>query len=157
MNSSLSQGRELPDCVFPLLCFTKDGDVWAVRDEFELTTCGPQTLADGMQIGMDIVDAAGHCWRVKSVRHVGYPPLTWRSFRPFLARLRRIEHEFEVMPGLTLEETQDRVCTALEAFPEYWCELEDKDSVLPERKDDVRRTRSIAEIHDVLGLDWFGE
>ena len=157
MDSSMSPGRKLPDFAYPLLCFTKDGDVWAVSDEFELTTCGPQTLASGLQVGMDLVDAAGHCWRVKSVRHIGYPPLSRRSFRPFLARLRRIEHEFESMPSLSLEEAQDRVCAALEAFPEYWCELEDKDTVLPERKADIRRTRSIAEIHDVLGLDSFGE
>ena len=157
MNSSTSRDQKLPDFAFPTLCFTKDGDVWAVRDEFELTTCGPQTLADGLQIGMDVVDTTGRCWRVKTVRHAGYPPLSRRSFRLFLPPLRRIEHEFEPMPGLSLRDAQDRVCASLEAFPEYWCELEDKDAVLPERKADVRRTRSIAEIHDVLGLDCFGE
>ncbi len=156
MSSSLSSHRALPDFAFPVLCFTRDGDIWAVRDAFELTTCGPQTLADGVQVGMDLVDACGHCWRVKSVRQVGYPPLSLRSFRLFGSRLRCIEHELETMSGLSLEEVQERVCAALDAYPEYWCELADKDTDLPQRKAEVRQTRSIADIHEVLGLDYFG-
>jgi hypothetical protein len=155
MSTNNTSPRKLPALVYPVLCFTQDGDVWAVRDEFDLTTCGPETLAKGIQIGMDVVDAAGSRWRVASVRHVGYPPLSRRSFRLFQPPLRSIEHELEPMPALSLREVQERVCSSFDAFPEYWCELADKDVVLPELKAEVRATRSIAEIHDRLGVDCF--
>ncbi len=139
---------------YPILCFTRDGDIWAVRTSFELTTCGPQTLADGVQLGMDLVDAAGASWRVISVTHVGYAPFSWRSiFRP---PLRLVEHVLEPGPAAALGDVKERVCGSLDAFPEYWCELADKDTVLEGIKAEVRAAQSIAAVHDVLGLDYFG-
>ena len=157
MNVSSQRPNALPGFVFPVLCFTKDGDIWGVADEFELTTCGPRTLARGVQEGMELVDAAGQCWQVKSIRQVGYAPFSWRSFWLFQPRLSIIEHEFEPMTALSLEETQVRICKALDSHYEYWCSEAERTTRLLEMISEVRGARSIAEIHDVLGLDYFGD
>ncbi len=157
MSSDEAEQTSAPHFTYPILCISKNDDLWAIRSQSELTTCGPVTLANGIRVGVDMVDADGTCWRVLSVKHVGYAPFTMRSLNPFLPALRVIEHEFEPMPRLSLGEVQERVCAALDAHPEYWCEWYNKDKILPERKGQIRSARSIADIHNLLDLDYFGD
>ena len=141
------------DLVFPVLGFTLDQDVWGFRNLRDLTTCGKQTLKKGMQDGMELVDADGRCWRVMRIEKLGPtgPWWTWLLGQPLF----RIAQEVEALPPLTLSEVQGRVCDAMLAHPDFWCEPEDRSSVLPARLEEVRSTTSIAGIHDVLGLDTF--
>lgn len=146
------------DFRFPVLGFTPDLDVWGFPDLRGLTTCGPRTLKTDMQIDMELVDADGHRWIVRSVRRVGRAgSLVSSLIRSLLTSVpqSRIEQELEAMAPLTRDETCARVCSSMEAHPEFWCEDDERQTVLPERLARVRAVKSIAEIHDVLGLDTF--
>ena len=139
---------------FPVLGFTTDMDVWGLPDLDALTTCGPRTLKDGLQLGMELVDADGHCWVVNSVRRTGRAGslLSRLLFSPSQLR---IEHELEALQTLSLAETRERVCAAMTAHPDFWCEEVERDVVLPLRLAEVKRAATIAGIHEVLGLDSF--
>jgi len=139
---------------FPVLGFTKDSDVWGLPDLDALTTCGPRTLKDGMQIGMELVDTEGRRWLVRSVQRTGRAGslLSWLLPGPALFR---IEHELEPLAPIPLAEVQARVCDAMKAHPDYWCEDDERDTVLPARLAEVSATATIAAIHEVLGLDSF--
>ena len=145
------------DCRFPVLGFTPDADVWGFPDMDGLTSCGPRTLKKDMQSGMELVDADGRRWVVRSVRRTGRAGslLPW-LLRSLLATPQwRIEHELEPLPPVSLEEAQARVCAAMAAHPDYWCEEDERATVLPARLAEVRATKTIAGIHDRLGLDTF--
>jgi hypothetical protein len=145
-----------PDFAFPILCFTADGDIWSMNDESELTSCGPKTLEDGLQIGMVMVDADGACWRVLSVKPLGKVPFSFRSFRLFVPRQIRIEHEL-APETMSFDEIKAKVCASLDAFPLYWCEPSEFPEVIEDRKAEIRAVTSIREIHEKLGLDYFAE
>lgn len=146
-----------PAFAFPILCFTTDEDIWSMNDESELTSCGPKTLEEGLQIGMTMVDANGARWRVLSVKPLGKVPFSLRSFRLFAPRQIQIEHELAPEAPLSLDEVKTRVCASLDAFPLYWCEPSEFPDVLEERKAEIRSVNSIREIHEKLGLDFFAE
>jgi len=141
------------DFAFPLFCFTHDSDIWQVSDRFELTTCGPETLETGIQLGMEMVDVDGKTWKVTAVEHVGYAPFRWSKL--FAPRMKRVDHVLEAGAPWTLAMTQDRVCASMDAFPEYFCEPSEFETVLVERKAEVRAARSIADIHHLIGPDYF--
>jgi hypothetical protein len=67
----------------------------------------------------------------------------------------RIEHDLEQLGSVTLGEAQARACASLKAFPQDWGADDEDDPTLERRLAEVRATRSIAELHDVLGLDSF--
>ena len=105
---------------FPVLAFTTDRDVWRIENLDFLTTCGPRTLKNDLQLGMEIIDAEFDRWVVRSVRRIGRaePFLPW-----LLGALMtgvpqsRIEHELERLPPTSFEAAQIRVCAAIEAHP----------------------------------------
>lgn len=138
---------------FPLFCFTHDSDIWTVRDRFELTTCGPETLETNIQIGMAMVDLEGRTWKVIVVEHVGYAPFRWRKL--FAPRMKQVDHVLEAGPVWSLATVQDRVCASMDAFPEYFCEPSEFETVLVERKAEIRAAKSIADIHELIGPDYF--
>lgn len=145
------------DLQFPVLGLSADTDVWGFWDLEGLTVCGPKTLEDGLQNGMELVDAAGRRWRVDGVRKL-------RPLEPWFKRMLtaflyppgyRIEQDLTAMEPLELQAVQERVCEAMLAHPLFWCEPSELDTVLAERIAEVRSTRTIADIHHVLGLDTF--
>lgn len=143
---------------FPVLGISSDNDVWAFPDLRRLTKCGPRTLKDGMQEGMELVDARGQRWRVRSVRSLGRakPVLgLWLKSLLMAPRQFQIEHDLEALEPLTLQQVQERVCAAMEAHPLFWCEPSECETELPARIADVRATSSVSEIPDALGLDTF--
>lgn len=139
---------------FPVLGFTTDSDVWGLPDLGALTTCGPRTLKEGLQLGMELIDAEGRRWVVRSVRRTGRAG-SLLSVLLFSPSQSRIEHDLEPLASISLEEAQTRVCAAMEAHPDFWCEDDERDTVLPARLAEVRSTATIAGIHEVLGLDSF--
>lgn len=64
---------------FPVLGFTPDREIWGFEDLNTLTSCGPRTLKNNMQIGMELIDAEGRRWGVRSIRRTGrdQPLLRW--------------------------------------------------------------------------------
>jgi hypothetical protein len=146
------------DFHFPLLGFTPDGEIWGFPDIDTLTSCGPRTLKENMQTGMELVDVDGRRWIVRSVRRVGRarPLVPWLvSALLTSAPQSRIEHEVEQLGAITLSEAQARACAALRAFPQDYGAEDKDDPVLKQRLAEVTGTRTIAAIHDVLGLDSF--
>jgi hypothetical protein len=67
----------------------------------------------------------------------------------------RIKHELEPMEPLSLEEIKQRVDVCMRAHPLYWSEEADFDTVLVEQLANAQACGSVAEILEVLGLDWF--
>ena len=143
------------DFRFPVLGFTGDSDVWGLPDLDALTTCGPRTLKEGLQVGMELVDAEGRRWVVRSVRRTGRAGSLLSLLLPLGPAQSRIEHELEPLEPVSLADAQARVCAAMNAHPDFWCEDEERDTVLPGRIAEVKATTTIAGIHEILGLDSF--
>ncbi|WP_332771965.1 hypothetical protein [Phenylobacterium sp.] len=142
------------DFRFPVLGFTTDSDIWGLPDLDALTTCGPRTLAEDLQVGMELVDAEGCRWIVSSVLRTGRAGSLLSRLMPGPAQF-RIEHELELLTPLSFADVQARVCAAMRAHPDFWCEDEERDTVLPARLAEVSAVATIADIHEVLGLDSF--
>ena len=66
-----------------------------------------------------------------------------------------VEQDLEPLEPLTLDEVKDRVCSAMKAHPEFWCDDPESEAELSQRIRKVRRVKKIAGIDDVLGLDTF--
>jgi hypothetical protein len=142
---------------YPILGFTPDGDIWGFPDREALTVCGSKTLKDNMQADMELVDATGQSWRVLSVRRTGAADTLLNRLMFLGKRLWRIEHELEALPAVGLAETLVRVCKGMEANPGYWSDDDEVSDELRALQAEVRAIKSIAGIHDVLGLDWFAD
>ena len=143
---------------FPVLGISTDNDLWGFNNLRELTTCGPRTLRDGMQLGMELVDANGRRWKVTGVRRVGRA----KSLLPWLLSVLltaapgyRIEQELESLEPLALDQVTARVCSSMQAHPEFWCEDDERETVMVERLKEVREIKAIDRVHEVLGLDTF--
>ena len=142
---------------FPILGFTTDDDVWGFPSLHEFGLCGPRTIKNDMQRGMEIVDGDGRRYRVREIRKLG----RYRSFPIwFLSSLvyapqYRISHDLEPLTPVSLEEIKQRVDVCMKAHPLYWSEEEEFDTVLVEQLANAQACGSVAEIFEVLGLDWF--
>jgi hypothetical protein len=145
------------DFHFPVLGFTPDREIWGFADLPALTSCGPRTLKEDMQGGMELVDADGRRWVVRSVRKIGRarPLLPWLLSALVTTPQFRIEQELEALEPLSLAEVQARACASLEAFPEDYAAEDEREEVLVPLLAKVRSARTIAAIHDLLGLDSF--
>ena len=146
------------DFVFPVLAFMPDNEVWGFKDINTLTSCGPRTLKDNSQVGLELIDARGHRWIVRSFRRVGPAESFVRSVFTALLTARpqsRIEHELEAVEPVVLAQVQDRACASLEAFAQDYCLEDERDTVLAALIADVKLTKQIAEIYELLGPDTF--
>ncbi len=146
------------DFHFPVLGFTPDREIWGFPDIDTLTSCGPRTLKENLQAGMELVDADGRRWIVRSVRRVGrgQPLIPWLVSAVLTSTPQsRIEHEIEQLEPFTRDEAQDRACASMRAFPQDFGAEDVDDPLLAQRISEVRATQSIAAIHEVLGLDSF--
>ena len=146
------------DFHFPLIGFTQD-DLWGFPDLDRLTRCGARTLRQDLQLGMELVDADGRRWVVRSVRRTGRI-FSWLSFLLLTTRQFRIEQELDGLEPLSLAELQERVCAMMVAHPEnlepeYAHEEEDYARILPPRLAEVRATTSFAALYEILVLDTF--
>ena len=138
---------------FPVLGISSDLDLWGFPDLRSLTTCGPLTLKDDMQRDLELVDTNGQRWIVRSVQRLGRTGSLLKALLTGKPQS-KIEQDLDDQGALTLEQVQARVCASMEAHPEFWCDDVDH-AELPHRLAEVRATRRIAEIHEVLGLDTF--
>jgi len=144
-------------CCFPVLGFTPDREIWGFPDLDTLTSCGPRTLKNNSQSGMELVDVEGRRWVVRSVRRTGRgaPLLAWLLSHLLSTPQSRIEHELDAMAPLTLDDVKARVCASLESFPQDYCLDDERETVLAELLESVRAAKDIAALHELLGLDSF--
>lgn len=143
---------------FPVLGFTPEPAMWGFEDLNTLTSCGPLTLKHNSQIGMELVDADGRRWIVRSVTRIGRAESLWAAVVSLLLYGKpqsRIEHELEALEPLTLGEVQARACAWLEAFPEDHEQYDESDNVLPPLLAQVRAAKDIGSLLPLLGLDSF--
>jgi len=142
---------------FPVLGFTPDREIWGFQDLATLTSCGPRTLKNNMQIGMELIDSDGRRWIVRSVRRTGRgePLLLWLVSFILSTPQSRVEQELDELESVSLAEAQDRACASLEAFPDYYCADDEREEILDPLLAQVRSADSVARIYELLGLDSF--
>lgn len=143
--------------LFPVLGFTPDGDIWGFADLNTLTSCGPLTLKDNLQLDLELVDSSGRRWVVRSIRRMGRGrPLFPGLLLDLLATPQsRIEQEVEELSPLTFEEIQARAIAAVELTSDNYCADDERDEILVPLLDQVRAASDVAQIHELLGLDSF--
>lgn len=142
---------------FPVLGFTPDKEIWGFQDLDTLTSCGPKTLKDNMQVGMELIDADGRQWVVRSVRRTGRgePLLPWLVSFILSTPQSRVEHELDELQSVSLAEAQDRACASVEATSSDYCADDEREEILEPLLAQVRSAKSIARIYELLGLDSF--
>jgi hypothetical protein len=139
---------------FPVLGFTPDREIWGFPDLDRLTKCGPRTLKDDAQNGMELIDADGRRWRVLAIRRTGRAgsllSLLWIFGQP----QSRIEQELEPLPAVPLAEVQQRAREAMELSKiDYYGDEGQAEYRSTLKK--IEKARSIAKIYDLLQPDTF--
>lgn len=84
--------------------FTPDLEIWGFPDFDRLTKCGPRTLKENKQVGMELVDAQGRRWLVQSVNRTGRTGSLFSRIPILGLPQSRIEQELEPMTPLSLDE-----------------------------------------------------
>jgi hypothetical protein len=139
---------------FPVLGFTPDRENWGFPDLDRLTKCGPRTLKERMQDGMELIDADCRRWRVLSIQRTGRTG-SWLMALLTASPQSRIVQELEELPAVSLADVQQRMRESLENFRADYIGLEGGESEFSILLEKVSRTRSIAEIYDLLQPDTF--
>lgn len=140
---------------FPVLGFTSDLNIWGFQDMDRLTRCGPRTLKEDTQIGMELVDSDGCRWKVRSVRRTGRAGSLFSLLLPFGPPQSRIEHDLESMEAVPIEEVHRRVCAALLAHAEDYFEGDDRETEFEPLLSAAQAAGSVREIYELLQPDTF--
>jgi len=139
---------------FPVLGFTPDRENWGFPDLDRLTKCGPRTLKENMQDGMELIDANGRRWRVLSIRRVGRTG-SWLMVLLTAKPQSRIEQELEELPGLSLAEAKQRMRDSLETFKSNYTGFDGDEAEFASMLEKVNQARSIAELYELIQPDTF--
>jgi len=140
---------------FPVLGFTTDLEIWGFPDLDRLTKCGPRTLKEGKQVGMELVDADGRRWVVRSLHRTGRAGSFLSLLLIFGPPQSRIEQDLEPMPPLSVDEVRRRAHTAMETHSTSYLEGEDPEIEFKPLLAKVGKATSVAEIYDLLQPDTF--
>ena len=139
---------------FPVIGFTPDRDNWGFKNLEDLTTCGPLTLRNNMQDGMELFDCGCRRWRVRSIRRTGRTG-SWLMMLLTAKPQSRIEHELEPLPALSLSEVKQRTRESLEAHAINYKGFPGDEEEFATMLDGVQRASSISEILETIGADTF--
>jgi hypothetical protein len=143
------------DFSFPVLGFTRDRENWGFADLDRLTRCGPRTLRENMQQGMELIDASGSRWQVLAVRRTGRAGSILSLLPGFGPPQSRIEQELEPLPSVSLAEVQQRARESLETFKSDYGGFEGDEAEFSLLLDKVSRARSVTELYELLQPDTF--
>lgn len=143
------------EMAFPVLGFTPDLANWGFPDLDRLTRCGPFTLKENLQDGMELIDCQYRCWRVVSIRRTGGIRRSWIKILGFAARQSRIEHVLEPLPPSSLEDLRARTIQSMVTHQLDYMGFDGDEAAFAERLDQLRAARSLPEIAAVLGADTF--
>jgi hypothetical protein len=139
---------------FPVLGFTPDREIWGFPNLDSLTRCGPRTLKEDSQVGMELIDAACRRWRVLSIRRVGRTGSILSLLWIFGPPQSRIEQELEPLPAVSLAAVQGRALEALALVKDdYYADDGQAEYKATRRK--VGNARSVVRIYDLLQPDTF--
>lgn len=140
---------------FPVLGFTSDLHIWGFRDLDRLTRCGPRTLKEDTQVGMELVDADCRRWMVRSVRRTGRAGSLFSLLLPFGPPQSRIEHDLEPMKAVSIDEVRHRASAAMEAHAEDYFEGDERETEFEPLHSAVQAASSIGELYELLQPDTF--
>jgi hypothetical protein len=140
---------------FPVLGFTTDLEIWGFPDLDRLTKCGPRTLKEDKQVGMELVDADGRRWAVRSLRRTGRAGSLLSLLFIFGQPQSRIEQDLEPMLPLRIDEVRRRARAAMEAHAINYLEGEDPEIEFKPLLAKVDRAPAVAELYDLLQPDTF--
>lgn len=140
---------------FPVLGFTEDKENWGFADLDSLTKCGPRTLKENMQDGMELIDAGGRRWKVLGIRRTGRAGSLLSLVPGFGPPQSRIEQDLEALPDLSLAQVQERMCASLTAFKSDHMGYEGDEAEFNALLAKVGRVRSIAALYKLLEPDTF--
>ncbi len=140
---------------YPVLGFTRDLQIWGFKDLDALTRCGPRTLRENYQADMELIDADGRRWRVRTFKRIGRAGSWLSLLLPFGPPQSRIEHELEAMEPVSIQEVQRRTCASMEAFSENYFDAGEREAEFAPLLAQVNRTRKIADIYELLQPDTF--
>jgi hypothetical protein len=140
---------------FPVLGFTPDRENWGFPDLDRLTKCGPRTLRENMQNGMELIDASGRRWQVLSIRRTGRAGSVLSLLPGFGPPQSRIEQELEELPGVSLTEAQQRARESLKTFRSDYTGFDGDEAEFSSLLERVGQTRSITELYELLQPDTF--
>ncbi|MFM8375767.1 MAG: hypothetical protein ACKN9P_06885 [Phenylobacterium sp.] len=90
-------------------------------------TCDQWELKYGAREGMVLVDSELRCWRVLSVKRLGFQPplLTFLYRRLFGVAFYRVDQVLEALEPTTLDQLKDRITTCILSNPDDWRGEED--------------------------------
>jgi hypothetical protein len=140
---------------FPVLGFTADKEIWGFQDLDRLTKCGPRTLEENKQLGMELIDAEGRRWIVRSVRRTGRAGSFLSLLLIFGPPQSRIEHELEMLAPVSIEDVRRRACAAMETHSINYLEGDDPDLEFKPLLAKVGKARSVQKIYGLLQPDTF--
>jgi hypothetical protein len=143
--------------IFPVFGFTPDREIWGFADMDTFTSCGPLTLKENKEIGMEVIDSLLNRWVVRSVRPLGRaePLWKWVISRVLSTPQTRIEHDLEVLSPVSLDEAKARLILGLETFPSDYCKDDEHETVLHPLMAKVQSIGRLSEALELLGLDSF--
>lgn len=140
---------------FPVLAFTPDRENWGFPDMDRLTRCGPRTLKENMQDGMELIEADGRRWRVLSIHRTGRAGSILSLVPGFGPPQSRIEQELEELPRTSLTEVQQRARASVETFRADYTGFDGDGAEYRSLLERISQTRSIAELNKLLQPDTF--
>ena len=143
------------DLRFPVLGFTHDRENWGFPDLDRLTRCGPRTLKENLQDGMELIDAGGRRWKVLGIRRTGRAGSVLSLLPGFGPPQSRIEQYVEPLPDLSLEEVRERSRESLETFKSDYTGFDDDEAEFGLLLTKVGQAQSIAELYELLQPDTF--
>lgn len=140
---------------FPVLGFTPDGENWGFPDLDRLTRCGPGTLKENLQDGMELVDAEARRWRVKGIRRTGRAGSILSLLPGFGPPQSRIEHDLEALPDLSLAQVREKARESLEKFRSDYTGYDGDEAEFGLLLQNVAQARSVSELYTLLQPDTF--
>ena len=143
------------DLSFPVLGFTPDGENWGFPDLDRLTRCGPRTLKENIQDGMELIDAKGRRWQVLTIRRTGRAGSVLSLLPGFGPPKSRIEQELQELPGASLAEVQQKMRESMETFRADYTGFDGDEAEFSSLLERVSQTRSVAELYELLQPDTF--
>lgn len=143
------------DFRFPVLGFTRDGRLWGFPDLDRLTRCGPRTLREDLQAGMELIDAEGRHWSVRSFQRTGRAGSLLSLLLPLGPPQSRVEQELDALDPIPIEDLRRRACNAMETDIDSYLNGEPREKEFEPLLAKVREARSVAELYDLLQPDTF--
>lgn len=104
---------------------------------------------------MELVDADGRRWKVRSVRRNGRAGSLLNLLLPFGPPQSRIEHDLEPMEAASIEDVHDRICAAMKAEPEIYFHGDEREADFDPPLSVVRATSSVSELYELMQPDTF--